>query len=415
VKTVQVPRRFVTHSWGGTETVVLQTSKRLIAMGHPTEILCPDALAKSRNEVIDGVNVRRYSYFYPYFGLSTEAKSRLDEKGGNMFSFPLMKALKQEPGLNLIHLHTGNRVGGIGRYVAEKRGIPYVISLHGGLNDVPTEEAAAWTEPTKGAYEWGKLLGAWVGSRKVMQEAAAILCVGKAEQEVTSKKYPNTRVLYLPNGVSSARFASGDGAAFRSRYNLPPAAHIIGSIGRIDPQKNQLFLIQALPQILQIRQDAHLLCVGHVTNPPYHEKLKAEITKLGLENHVTLIPGLDAGGASLADAYHAIDTFVLPSIHEPFGIVILEAWAAGKPVIAARVGGIPSFVEDGSNGLLYEPGSEQAFLKAFAGLMQSNDLQLKIANTGKQTAVTQYDWDVVTEMLLKIYVESIEMHQKKGR
>ena len=412
MKTVQVPRRFVTHSWGGTETVVLQTSKRLIERGHPTEILCPDALANNRSEVIDGVSVRRFSYFYPYFGLSAEAKKRLDEKGGNMFSFPLMRALKKEPGLDLIHLHTGNRIGGIGRFVAEKRGIPYVISLHGGLNDVPTEEAAAWTEPTRGAFEWGKLLGMWVGSRRIMQEAAAILCVGKAEQEITSKKYPNTNVLYLPNGVSSARFAEGDGAAFRSKYGLPQNARIVGSIGRIDPQKNQLFLINALPQLLQQDSKTHLLFVGHVTNPPYHEKLKAEITRLGLDKHVTIIPGLDAGGASLADAYHAIDVFVLPSIHEPFGIVILEAWAAGKPVIAARVGGIPSFVEDGINGLLYEPGNQEAFLQAMSRLVGSAELRQHLAVAGKDTAVTQYDWDVITGQLLKIYTEAIEKHRK---
>jgi glycosyltransferase involved in cell wall biosynthesis len=245
-----------------------------------------------------------------------------------------------------------------------------------------------------------------------MNEAAAILCVGKAEQEITSKKYPNTNVLYLPNGVSSARFANGDGAAFRSKYGLPQGARIVGSIGRIDPQKNQLFLINALPSLLQKDSNIHLLFVGHVTNPPYYEKLKGEITRLGLGSHVTIIPGLDAGGASLADAYHAIDVFVLPSIHEPFGIVILEAWAAGKPVIAARVGGIPSFVEDGINGLLYEPGSQDAFLQAMYQVTDSPELGLRLAAAGKDTAVTQYDWDVITGQLLKIYSEAIENRRK---
>lgn len=165
---VQVPRRFVRSHWGGTETVILETSKRLLAKGHETKIICPNALAPSNAETVEGVEVIRTPYFYPYFGLSSQAKNLLDLKGGNLFSFALMKALKKERELDLIHLHTSKRTGGIARYVAMKRGIPYVVSLHGGLFDVPVEEAATWTEPTTNAYEWGKILGWWVGSRRVL-------------------------------------------------------------------------------------------------------------------------------------------------------------------------------------------------------------------------------------------------------
>ena len=65
----------------------------------------------------------------------------LDKKGGNLFSFSLMKALFQHPSIDLLHLHTGKRLGGIGRYVAKKRKIPYMVSIHGGAYDVPVEEA----------------------------------------------------------------------------------------------------------------------------------------------------------------------------------------------------------------------------------------------------------------------------------
>ncbi|RMG46940.1 MAG: glycosyltransferase family 1 protein, partial [Acidobacteria bacterium] len=121
---VHIPRRFTRQDWGGTETVVLETCKRLLRMGHRTEILCPNALAQNDYELIDGVPVRRVSYFYPYWRLRPEAKRQLDKKGGNLFSFALMKALWKYPHLDLIHLHTMKRLGGIGRYVARRRGIP---------------------------------------------------------------------------------------------------------------------------------------------------------------------------------------------------------------------------------------------------------------------------------------------------
>ncbi len=403
MKIVQVPRRFVRHAWGGTETVVLETSKRLIQQGHTTEILCPNALSDSKTEYIEGVGVRRFPYLYPYLGLSVEAQRQLDQKGGNMFSLPLMRALHTSPGLDLIHLHTGKRIGGIGRYVAKQRGIPYVVSLHGGLNDVPTAEAATWTAPTEGSWEWGKALGWWVGSRRLMDDAAAILCVGRAEQEATQRRYPDKNVVFLPNGADTARFCSGDGAGFRSRNRIPQDAVVVGTIGRIDPQKNQRFLLNALPEMLRIVPNLHLLLVGHVTNSNYREELDRQAAQSGLEGRITLVPGLDASRSELVDAYHALDLFVLPSQHEPFGIAILEAWAAGKPIIASRVGGVPSFVENGTNGLLYTPGDTSEFLRAFTAWFQRPDMSIRLAQTGRETARTRFDWDTVTRDLIKLY------------
>ena len=66
MKSIQVPRRFTRHAWGGTETVVLETSKRLNAFGHEAKIFCPSALDPVREENIEGVSVTRLPYFYPF-------------------------------------------------------------------------------------------------------------------------------------------------------------------------------------------------------------------------------------------------------------------------------------------------------------------------------------------------------------
>lgn len=402
---IQVPRRFVTSHWGGTETVILETSKRLLARGHQSKILCSNALADSNHEIIDQVEINRVPYFYPYIGLKPEAIRQMDHKGGNLFSFALLKALNKEPQMDLLHLHTSKRVGGIGRYIAMKRGIPYVVSLHGGVFDVPIEEAQSMTAPTKGAIEWGKLLGLWVGSRKVFDDASAILCVGAQEQKETQARYPDKNVIFLPNGVDHDRFKAGDGEGFRSKYQISSSSTLLITIGRIDPQKNQRFGINILDVLKKSGSDVHMALIGHVTNDVYFESLKQDIQHLGLENDVTIIPGIPPGSQALVDAYHAADIFFLPSLHEPFGIVILEAWAAGLPVIASRVGGIPSFVENDLDGLLFEPGSLEQGLKAIRALMTNIDKRKKIAEAGQIKATKQYSWDRITNDLIKIYEE----------
>lgn len=404
---VQVPRRFVRSHWGGTETVILETSKRLLRMGHKTSIICPNALATKNHEVIEGVQITRTPYFYPYLGLKPEARALLDRKGGNLFSFALMKALKTEPQLDLIHLHTAKRAGAIGRYVAEKRRIPYVVSLHGGVFDVPTEEAATWTEPTSGTIEWGKLLGWWVGSRRVLDDASAILCVGEEERVQTQRNYPGKNVVHLPNGVDPDRFSSGDGKAFRQIHGIPHDAFVILTMGRIDPQKNQLFVAKLLPELAGIQPKAHLLIIGHVTNDDYYQKILHYIRDHCLESRITVIPGLEANSRSLADAYHAADVFLLPSIHEPFGIVILEAWAAGLPVIASSVGGIPSFVIPYQDGLLFEPNNNESMVEVFRFLTQNPDNPRKLAINGQKKAENEYSWDVITDRLVGIYEEAL--------
>lgn len=404
---VQLARRFVREDWGGTETVIHETSKRLLAMGHHTEVLCTMATARTDTEVLDGLSVRRFPYFYPYIGLRDEAKRVLDKKGGSPFSFQLMGALKAMPDLDLIHLHGANRIGGIGRYVARKRRIPYVISLHGGVFDVPEEEAASWTEPSKGALEWGKVLGMWVGSRRVLTDASAILCVGYPESVLTQERMPDKRVIYLPNGADTKRYAAGDGAAFRAKYDIPQDAKVLLTVARIDSQKNQRLPARVLPALREVDAKTHLVFVGNITNPAYHDKLVQEVEAAGLSSHVTIVPGVPSDSDDLVNAYHAADVFLLPSIHEPFGIVILEAWASGLPVLASRVGGIPHFVEDGQDGILFEPGDDASLVAAYRSLTEDPARPKAIAAAGQRKAREEYDWDVIARKLLAIYEELI--------
>lgn len=408
MKIIQVPRRFVAEEWGGTETTILQTSRALRALGHDVQICTSLALSTRREETIQGVPVRRFPYTYPFLGLSSQDRLDMDKKGGNLLSYSLLWALAREPGVDLLHAHTGKRVGGIVRTAARLRRIPYVITLHGGFFEVPKGEMDQMLAPIQNRFEWGRLFGALLGSRRVLEDAAALICVGGDEYESARRQLPQQRVELLPNGVDCAFFANGDGAAFRAAYGIPPDRRIVLCVSRIDYQKNQIGLVEAIAGVVSRRPEVHLVLLGPVTVTSYHQRLLARVRELGLEPRVTLVPGLRSDDPMLRNAFHAADAFCLPSLHEPFGIVILEAWAAGLPVVASRIGGIPSFTRDGENILHADPGDSDQLGQRLIELLDHPELATRLAAAGREKARRDYDWSTISKRLLALYADVIE-------
>ena len=403
VRSIQIPRRLVAGEWGGTETTIMQSSRALTAAGHPTRIFTSLALSDTRRETLHDVEVRRFSYCYPFLGLSRDDRVEMDKKGGNLLSLSLLWSLLREPGIDLLHAHSGKRLGGIVRTAARQRGIPYVITLHGGYFDIPEGQMQQMLAPIRKTIEWGKPLGALLGSRRVLQDAAAVLCVGDNEYRAAQAALPGQRIELMPNGVDSEYFASGDDQRFREHYGIPAARRIILCVSRIDYQKNQLALVEALPSILQRHPDTQLVLIGPVTIDAYQRKILQRIDQLGVQAHVSLIPGLAADDPLLRGAYHAAEIFCLPSLHEPFGIVVLEAWAAGLPVVAARIGGIPSFTTHGEDVLHADPHDWQSLAQQLLDIMGNTQLASRLANNGRKLAQRKYDWRVVSRQLATLY------------
>lgn len=403
VRSIQIPRRFVADEWGGTETTILQSSRALNAAGQPTRIFTSLALSDTRREILHDVEVRRFSYCYPFLGLTRDNRREMDKKGGNLLSLSLLWSLLREPGVDLMHAHSGKRLGGIVRTAARLRGIPYVITLHGGYFDIPTGQMQQMLAPIRKTFEWGKPLGALLGSRRVLQDAAAVLCVGENEYQAARTALPGQRVELMPNGVDCEYFATGDGEQFRAHYGIPAERRIILCVSRIDYQKNQLALVDTLPSILQQHPDTQLVLVGPVTIDTYQRQILQRIEQLGVQAHVSLIPGLTADDPLLRGAYHAAEVFCLPSLHEPFGIVVLEAWAAGLPVVAARVGGIPSFTCHGENILHADPSHRESLAQQLLEVMDNPQLATRLANNGRTTARRNYDWRVISQQLATLY------------
>jgi glycosyltransferase involved in cell wall biosynthesis len=412
ISTIQIPRRFVTDAWGGTETTILNCSRALIAAGNPTRIHTSLALSAQTQTQLKGVPVRRFSYHYPWLGLSDQQRDAMDRKGGNMVSMALFRSLLREPDVDLLHAHTGKRLGAIVRTAARLRKLPYVVSLHGGFFDSPEAQREQLQAPALQGMEWGKAVGAVLGSRRVLQDAAAVVCVGDNEYQAARAALPNNRIELLPNGVDCNFFDSGDGAQFRRHFAIPDSRRIVLCVSRIDEQKNQIALVDALPAVLAQHPDTHVVMIGPVTAPAYAERLQQRIAQLNLSDHISCIEGLTADDPLLQGAYQAADLFCLPTLHEPFGIVILEAWAAGLPVVASKVGGIPSFTQHGVNCLHSDPQRAETLPICLNRLLGDPVLASYLGQNGRTRARENFDWTRITQRLLALYRDIIDTQGK---
>ncbi len=400
---IHVPRRFAQDEWGGTESVVLNLCRHQLQAGWQPEIHTSRALCNRSRETWKSIPIRRYRYSYPFLGLKPPDQLALDKKGGNLLSLDLFWNLLQLQGVRVFHAHVIKRMGGAVMTAARLRKKPFLVTLHGNVFDVPEAEVRSITAAQQGHLEWGKPFGILLRSRAVLHEADAVLCVGYSEYEKARQALDPKRVHFLPNGVNPEHFQSPDREPFRARLNLPENAFLFGCISRIDPQKNQLGLVQAFARVAPELPHAYLILSGPVTSHAYLEQVQQVIKDSGAAQRILLEPPVEPESSDHAALFAALDCFVLASRHEPFGIVAIEAWASGKPVIAAKVGGLANLVAHEKNGLLCPPGDEAALAGALKRLVTDPSACRAFAEAGRKMVLDKYTWKKVTEKLENLY------------
>ncbi len=228
-----------------------------------------------------------------------------------------------------------------------------------------------------------------------------------------SKGARQETIAIIPPGVDPQRFAGGiDIAAVKNQFGLEQRK-IILFVGRLAERKGvKEFIERSLANI--VRQIPEVCFVVAGDNPRESlshradalSEIKAAIAQLRLENHVRL-----AGAVSderLIALYHACDLIVLPALAmnddvEGFGIVLLEAAAAGKPAVATRVGGILDAVEDGKSGILVEAGDYDGLTEAIIKLLRKDALLSALGDYGLRRVQENFDWTKI----LKKYEQTL--------
>lgn len=190
------------------------------------------------------------------------------------------------------------------------------------------------------------------------------------EETLQKTKMPAEKIQVIPFGIEPEGLMNNGMSidAAREIFGLPQDAIIIGALGRLDPKKGQYTLIEAL-SILHKKHSirVHLLMVGDATmneGAAYAEKIRAAIAENGLQDYVHLQPYL----ADVRAFFSAIDVFALPSHNETYGMVTLEAMAAGVPVIGTAAGGTVEILEEGKLGYLFAAQDAADFVRAFIAM-----------------------------------------------
>lgn len=195
--------------------------------------------------------------------------------------------------------------------------------------------------------------------------ARGIVACSKAGAAAQEQIVPYRPVRVVYPGVELDRFDPNSlpaPAAARQKLGLPTAGPLVGIVGRLQRWKGMHVLIEAMPRILEGYPDAHAVIVGghHAFEPEYPKLLEEKIAERGLANQVTLA-GLQH---NIPEWMQAMDVVVHASDREPFGIVVIEAMALAKPVIATDTAGPTEIISDGVNGLLTRYGDAEGLADA---------------------------------------------------
>ncbi len=411
MRIAHIIRRFAFSEWGGTETVVWNTARVLHAKGNPSEIFATRALSPTQDEVKNAIPIHRFNYKYPYFPLSKEKIRILDKKGGNPVVYGLRSSLKKGE-FDILHCHTMGRMAAETRAAAKHLRVPYIMTLHGGYFDVPPEEIRQMVKPLKGTIPYGNIMDRLLGRRiDALKLANGIVCVGENELQPAKEHFPDKPVIHLPNGVDYEYFHERTSSDFRRQVGIRPDRKILLCVSRIDYQKNQLML----PEILALLGEPwHLVFIGAPTAEWYMDKLREKIQLMNLKDRVTMINGVPPDSSLLPAAYHAASAFLLPSLHEPFGIVVLEAWSAGTPVITSPVGGLKTLIRDGETGFFAPPeGAPHEWADLIRKLDEDADLRGRITDAAAAEVQAHYSWDIITDKLLDFYQEVQRIHRRR--
>jgi glycosyltransferase involved in cell wall biosynthesis len=247
--------------------------------------------------------------------------------------------------------------------------------------------------------------GTW--REKVMRLTARmndrVIAVSEAVRiaEIDSSGISPDKVVTIYNGIDPSTYNTTPEevrAKIRNSFGIPEDVLLLGSIGRLDPAKGYNHLINTMKSLILKTSSVNLLIVGEgeleepLEEQVHHNELSKEIKFAGLRNDIPEI-------------LSACDIIISSSLWEGLPNVVLEAMAAGKPVIATSVGGTPELVVNGETGLLVPPGNPEALENAILYLSDNSELQVCMGQAGRERVLNHFTIDQMVNKTEQLYQE----------
>jgi glycosyltransferase involved in cell wall biosynthesis len=210
------------------------------------------------------------------------------------------------------------------------------------------------------------------------------------------------KLLTIHSGVDVQQFldVNGNGVEKRRTIGLEPTEAVIGFVGWLLPIKGPDYLLKAMDYIWPEKPETTLVMVG---KGDLDVDLRGEALRKNVNGKVKFL----GWRQDIDELMPVFDMLVLPSLNEGMGRVLVEAMAAGKPVVASRVGGIPDLIEDGQNGYLVPPADEKALADAILKLLNDRDRAKLMGQRGKQRC-RQFSLETMIAKLDDLYADLVE-------
>ena len=367
---------------GGLAAHVDGLSRALARAGHEVVVLTlhhPDAPDDS---MVEGVRVLRAHTDLPWLP-DSDFLARMSSANHKLVQ--LMAALDGwRP--DIVHAHDW-LAAWAGDDLRALWGAPLVATIHatergrhGG--GIPSGQPAAIN-----SVEW------WL----TFQAATVITCSRYMRDEVLGAfQLPPDKVLVVPNGVDASVW---EPAVPGQRGGGAP---LVVAWGRVQYEKGFQTLVSALPSLRYRHPDLRVVIAGRGT---YLGELEAIAQGLGVD-HMVRFPGF-VPDDELRHLLHTCRCAVIPSLYEPFGIVALEALAAGAPLVAAASGGLAEVLDGTGAGLLFPPGDAGALAGALSRMLDEPGLAAASQAAGAHLVHDVYSWDAVCAATLPVYAELV--------
>ena len=266
--------------------------------------------------------------------------------------------------------------------------LPWVAFVHG------------WTSEnmTMRCYKVVEMLLVTMATRVVaVSEALGRRLPGPARRKMT----------IVPNAVDPAELGDCNGRDVRRELGIPARAPVVGVVGRLSPEKGQVFFLRALALARRSVPDAVGILLGDGQD---RAMLEREAARLGLA-HAVFFPGHVSGPG---DYYRAMDIVAMPSLSEGLPNVALEAMLFGRPVVASRVGGVPEVVVEGRTGFMVRAGDAEALAVALVRLLTSPSLMQAMGGEGRRRVLDSFSPTVRVARMLSLYEQILEHEMSAG-
>jgi glycosyltransferase involved in cell wall biosynthesis len=289
----------------------------------------------------------------------------------------------------IVHTHT-SKAGLLGRLAAWMARVPIVIHTpHGHVFYGHFGKSLSWM-----FLQMEKLLG------RITHHQIALTPAECNDYLSLRVSHPgNSSVIH--SGVDLEKFRKGAKQRTRKRQELgiPADSFLIGYVGWLIPIKGVTHLVSAMSRVVELYPKSILVLVGKGDDKGGEEiKLQEQVESLGLADNVLFW----GWRPDVAEVIGCLDIFVLPSLNEGMGRVLVEAMAAGLPIVASRVGGIPDLVKDGQNGLLVPAEDTSALAKAISDLLSDKERRHRMGEAGKKMCLP-YSAEAMVEQIDDLY------------